>query len=255
MRNIVDLDKVFNQHSVEYTEREWQLMNQSFFLHLSDVQSGGTLRSIVSKEAKDNERLDNYLSRNKCANHSQEMFDKHFKTAVKETHRLWLRKRDITLFATGATEIEKELTEILRGIHHHFHTPPTQFLSVYSEPYQLKERLRSHIDLSFYNSEEVMDVLSKVVEVFNTSAYPTHTLNFNIFVVGCTKPALRAMFVVLEDLLTVVARELKMVPGSIICHVQKITSSKLDVIEASEAHHAIERHLDSAHQFSCPSTV
>ena len=147
------------------------------------------------------------------------------------------------MFATGATEIEKELTEILRGIHHHFHTPPMQFLSVYSEPYQLKERLRSHLDLSFYSGDEATEVVNKVIEVFNEAEYPTHTLNLNIFVVGCTKPALRAMFVVLEDVLMIAARELKMIPGSIICHVQKITSSKLDIIEANETHFAVESHI------------
>ena len=231
MRNIIDLDKVFNQFRTEYQEREFQLLNQSFFLHLNDVQSGGTQRSMVSKEAHDNKRLDTYLSRSNRKTYEQQAMDDNFTQAVLELTHLWDCKRNKSLFATGAYGLEGALTAIIRGIHPHFHTPPKQFLSVYSEPYQLKEKLRGTLELEHYSADEAVDVITKIMDVFTSTNYPTHTLNLNIFVVAATKPTLRAMFVVLEDLLITAARNLRMVPGSITCHVQKVASSYLDIIE------------------------
>lgn len=245
MRNITDLDKVFKQFSTEYQEREFQLLNQSFFLHLSDVQSGGTLRSMVGALAEHSEGVGAYLGRKRDQTQSltQQALDTLYQEALDELKVLWGQKRDKVLFATGDDILEKALKRLMGSIYHHLHLPPQQFISVYSEQHQLKTRLLGQLDLSHYSSVEANVVLDKIIQVFHETQYPTHTLNFSVFVVAATKPSLRTLFVVLEDLLMDAARALKMVPGMVTVHVQKITSSKLDVIEANESHFAVAAHV------------
>lgn len=248
MRKITELDKVFSQHAYEYQEREFRLMNQGFFLNMTDIQACGTLRSWFNAMSKNNNGPQRYI-----ASQADPELDNAFDLAVHEIVQMWDRKRKIVLFATGSKhggDLETAVQTLAKRLHPHTHLPPTQFIGVYSEKDNMADRIRTQLSLQHLPTDRHEAVLSEVIEVFNKAAYPTHTLNLSVLAVGATKDGLRYLFVLLEDLLMAAAAKLEMIPGIVTVQIQSITSTYADVVEDNATQRSLEVHLTDVNRTS-----